>query len=345
MVRRTASIEALAKIAVRTMHIMQIDACGIWLKNRKGDLIPKVYYGIDAKCAKFLFSKENLNVMGYVLEIRSASQIYNLQKYDGKNFKNFMKQKELKSLLACPVYERGKNIGIIAVFARKKYHKFTQTEKILFSTLADEVAFAVRNEDLSNRVKTDYLNTIKAIAHILEANNKYTYGHSNKVMRYTVTICRKMKFEKKKLYLIKNAALLHDIGKIGIDNRILGKKGRLTTREWKEIKKHPMIGAEIVKYTGFLNDLAPIIECHHKRYDGNGYPNSSLKDGEIPTGAKIIAIADAYDAMTSERPYRKSPLTVAKALSEIARNAGKQFDPVLAKVFRDHIIKKTNHLK
>ncbi len=345
MVRRAASVEALARIAVRTMHIMQVDACGIWLKNKKGDLKPQVYYGIDAKCANFLFSKENLNVLGYVLEIRSSSQIFNLDRYDGKNFKNFMEQKELKSLLACPVYERGKNIGIIAVFTKNKYHKFTQTEKILFSTLADEIAFAVRNEDLSNRVKADYLNTIKAIAHILEANDKYTYGHSNKVMRYTVTICRKMRFKKKELYLIKNAALLHDIGKVGIDNRILGKKGRLTAYEWKEIKKHPVIGAEIVRHTGFLNELAPIIEHHHKRYSGGGYPNSSLKDGEIPIGARIIAIADAYDAMTSERPYRRRPLTVKMALSEIARNAGKQFDPVLAKVFRDHVIKKAIHLK
>ncbi|UCD55001.1 MAG: HD domain-containing protein [Candidatus Omnitrophota bacterium] len=340
MVKRAASREALARIAVQTMHIMQVDACGIWLKNKKGDLKPQVYYGIDAKCATSLFSRENLNVLGYVLEIRSSSQIFNLNRHDGKSFKAFMKQKGLKSFLACPVYERGKNIGIIAVFTKNKYRKFTQTEKILFSTLADEIAFAVRNEDLSNRVKADYLNTIKAIAHILEANDKYTYGHSNKVMRHTIAICRKMKFKKKELYLIKNAALLHDIGKVGIDNRILGKKGRLTVYEWKEIKKHPMLGAEIVKHTRFLNDLAPIIEYHHKRYDGQGYPDSGLKGEDIPIGARIIAIADAYDAMTSERPYRKRPLTAEMALSEIERNAGKQFDPVLTKLFRDHVIGK-----
>jgi len=338
MVKRPTSIKALARVAVKTMHIMQVDACGIWLKNKKGNLKPQIYYGMHRECANFIFSKINLSVLGYALEIKTSSQVFNLTKYDGKKFKKVMKKEKLRSMLACPIYERGRNIGIIAVFTKNKCHKFTQTEKILFSALAEEIAFAVRNESLSNRVKADYLNTIKTIAHILEANDKYTYGHSNKVMEHTIAICRKMKFKKKELYLIKNAALLHDIGKVGIDNRILSKEGSLTVHEWKEIRKHPLIGAEIVRQTGFLKDLAPIIECHHKRYDGSGYPDSSLENGEIPIGSRIIAIADAYDAMTSERPYRQEPLTMEMALREIEENAGKQFDPELVKIFRDHML-------
>lgn len=340
MVKRATSFEALSRIAVRTMHIMQVEACSIWLKNRKGDLLPQVHYGIDKKCANFLFSRENLGTLGYILKMKNSSQIFNVNKYSGNIFRNFVQNEGLKSLLACPVYARGKNIGVIAVGTKNKYHNFTQTERILFSTLAEEVAFAVRNEDLSDRVKSDYLNTIKTISHILEANDKYTYGHSNKVMRYTLNICRKMKLKKKEIYLIKNAALLHDIGKIGIDNRILSKKGRLTASEWEEIKKHPVIGAEIVMYTGFLKDLAPVIKHHHKRYDGGGYPDSGLGAGTIPVGARIIAIADAYDAMTSHRPYRKKPLTMKMALLEITKNAGSQFDPELAKIFKRYMLKK-----
>lgn len=307
MQRRTKLSDTLTGIAGRTMRIIEAEACGIWLRDERGKLTSRVYYGIKTK--------------------------YKLPKYCDKKFKNCLQEEKLKPFLAYPIFIKGRKIGMIVVYTNGKKRKPIQTEKVMFSTLAKEAAFVIRKEDMVNRIRKDYLNTIKTIAHILEANDKYTYGHSNKVMEHTVNICRRLKLEKEEFYLIKNAALLHDIGKIGIDREILNKKGILTASEWKEVKRHSLIGAEIVEQTEFLSDLAPIIEHHHEKYDGGGYPDPRVKNAKIPIGARIIAIADAYDAMTSERPYRERPLTKKIALAEIQRNAGKQFDPELVGIF------------
>jgi putative nucleotidyltransferase with HDIG domain len=157
-------------------------------------------------------------------------------------------------------------------------------------------------------------------------------------MRYSVTVCKQLKMKPREIHIVKNAALLHDIGKIGIDRGILQKEGSLTLYEWEEIKKHPIIGAEIISRTEFLEDLIPIVEHHHARFTGGGYPDPALKRSNIPLGSKIIAIADAYDAMTSVRPYRKKPLTAQTALDEIEKHAGTQFDPHLSKVFIESMI-------
>ncbi|MBL7156687.1 MAG: HD domain-containing protein [Candidatus Omnitrophica bacterium] len=335
--RNTLSNQLL-KVAIRALHIMQVDASGIWLKDKRGNLKPRVYHGIKTDFADFLFSKKNFKVLQCIAKQSRPLAIYRLSKYcRQEDFKKHLENEGLRSLLACPIFIYGRKRGIIAVGTRNRLHRFTQTDKILLSRLADEIAANIKNAELTNRTKQDYLNTIRTIAHVLEANDKYTYGHSNKVMRYAVNICKVLRLKKRQIYLIKNAALLHDIGKIGIAQSILEKEGILTLSEWEEIKKHPAIGAKIVKQAGFLDDLAPIIKHHHAKFAGGGYPDPDLKYEKIPLGAKIIAIADAYDAMTSIRAYRKKPMNLQMALEEIRRNTGTQFDPEISKAFIKHI--------
>ncbi|MBM7582759.1 putative nucleotidyltransferase with HDIG domain [Caldicoprobacter guelmensis] len=172
-----------------------------------------------------------------------------------------------------------------------------------------------------------YYQIIQTLTAAIEAKDKYTEGHSKRVEMYAEKIARKLKLPPSKIEAIKVAALLHDIGKIGIEDSILRKPHSLSLEEWEKIKQHPDIGVKILEDVDFLDDVKNLIKNHHERYDGNGYPQGS-KGEEIPIEAYIIAAADAYDALTSDRPYRKA-FTPQEALEIIRQNKGTQFHPVV----------------
>lgn len=176
-----------------------------------------------------------------------------------------------------------------------------------------------------------YIQTIEALSKSMEAKDTYTSGHASRVKEYALRLAHFMKLTDKQVQNIEKAAVLHDIGKIGIDDSILRKPSGLTGEEYEQIKLHPGIGADILKNVNFLRDISEIIRCHHERYDGKGYPKG-LKGDEISIEASILAIADVYDAMTSNRPYRSS-LDTQTALDEIKFNSGLQFNPKVANAF------------
>ena len=175
------------------------------------------------------------------------------------------------------------------------------------------------------------LNIIYALAATVDAKDHYTYGHSKKVSEYAVTLAEALGLPGDRITTIRAAALLHDIGKIGVPDSILNKEGTLTEEEWEQIKLHPQDGVEILRHVINLVNCLPAILHHHEHYDGNGYP-SSLKGEDIPAEARILAVADAYDAITSLRPYRQR-LSPQQALDELKRCAGTQFDPGLVEIF------------
>lgn len=176
-----------------------------------------------------------------------------------------------------------------------------------------------------------YLSTIQALSKSLEAKDPFTSGHSNRVEKYAVELAEAFNLSFGRIQNIKIAAALHDIGKIGINDQILNKAAKLTQEEYQHVMEHPAIGAGIICNVDFLKGITGIIKHHHERYDGTGYPDG-LKEDQIPIEACILAIADSYDAMTTDRPYRKA-LTQEKAIEEIEKNSGTQFHPVLAKEF------------
>lgn len=173
--------------------------------------------------------------------------------------------------------------------------------------------------------------TIEALIIALESKDGYTHNHSREVAKIVSRIAKEMELGEDQVFQVKFAALLHDIGKIGIPDIILNKVSKLTEEEWEVMKKHPGIGARIINLIPQLKEVAQAISLHHARWDGMGYPENISGD-EIPLGARIIAVADAFQAMTSDRPYRKS-LSFQEAVAEIRRCAGTQFDPLVVQAF------------
>jgi len=175
-----------------------------------------------------------------------------------------------------------------------------------------------------------YEGTVKALILTIDAKDHYTFDHSEHVARLSTAIADVLNLPKNVRDKLEQAAIMHDIGKIGVDEAILRKNGKLTPEEFVEMRKHPEIGATIVQQVPFLGDAVPVILYHHERFDGEGYPKG-LKGEEIPLSARIVMVADAIDAMMHDRPYRNR-LPIEKVLSELRDNAGTQFDPVIVDI-------------
>lgn len=183
----------------------------------------------------------------------------------------------------------------------------------------------------SGRIRAAFINTIRALVYALEAKDEYTSGHSQRVADISAAIARELHLPEDSIDKVVLAGLVHDIGKIGIQEAILLKPGKLTTEEYLEVQKHPEIGERIMGPVADSPDILQYIRHHHSYFDGSGYPDA-LRGYQIPLGARILAVADAYEAMTSERPYRKA-MSNEDALAELVRSKGKQFDPEVVDAF------------
>ena len=202
------------------------------------------------------------------------------------------------------------------------------------------------NQELSEtfeKLEKAYLDSIQTLRYTVEAKDPYTRGHSDRVAEYSVLIGEKLGLSEDDIKTLRVGGLFHDIGKIGIPDSILLKESKLTDDEYSEIKNHPSIGAHILCNAEVFQDIIPIVKHHHERYDGKGYPGK-LKGEDIPYFARIAAVADAFDAMTSKRTYRNSlPIDVVR--SEIEKNLGTQFDPELGKIFLNIIDNEYDKIK
>lgn len=236
------------------------------------------------------------------------------------------------TLISAPLMNRDNLVGVINCERElDKKGPFTTENLDLLDTLASQASVAIENARLYNNLLNYYFETIQALAAAIDAKDSYTHGHSRRVTDLSLGIAQVMGLSRGDVNTIRHAALLHDVGKIGISEQILLKPGRLTDEEFETIKSHPHIGAGILNSIEFLKNVCEIIEHHHERFDGRGYP-SGLKGEDIPMGARIIGVADSFDAITSCRPYRK-PLTFAEASNEILRCSGTQFDPAVVQNF------------
>jgi len=231
----------------------------------------------------------------------------------------------LRSVMCAPLVSKGTVIGLIYLDNPEKPNCFDENDVALLSALANQSATAIENSRLYEELQKAYHDSILALLNTVEAKDPYTRGHSQRTSRYSLGIAQEMKLGAEKCKEIKTAAELHDIGKIGVKDLIIGKAGALSTVEFHSIQAHVLTGENILKPIEYLNFVLPTVRHHHEHYAGTGYPDG-LKGDKIPLGARIVGVADAFDAMTTQRPYNE-PMPMKKALKELKSLRKKQFDP------------------
>ena len=186
-------------------------------------------------------------------------------------------------------------------------------------------------EEALSELEESYLATVKTLAFVVEAKDTHTRSHLDRAHDYAVALASRVAPELAQDQTLRYGFFLHDIGKIGIPERVLSKPGPLTDEEWAIMRTHPVLGAQILSPVKFLHPALPIVEAHHEKWDGTGYPRG-LKGEQIPLGARIFALVDAFDAMTSDRPYRRAK-SFEQAVDQIAAGSGTQFDPEVVRAF------------
>lgn len=230
----------------------------------------------------------------------------------------------LTQVTLVPICARDKTLGLITVGSRIK---IGEKRLGILNSIANNAAVAIENATLYENSKKYFIKTIDALIAAVEAKDKYTEGHSQRVSKYAQVIAEMLDLQREKIEDLKVAGILHDVGKIGISDNILLKPGKLTNEEYEEIKQHPIISNRILYSVGLSETTMRAIACHHERYDGKGYP-FGLSGDELDVESQIIAVADAFDAMTSNRSYRKA-LSAESAIKELIKNKGTQFGPIV----------------
>lgn len=238
---------------------------------------------------------------------------------------------QLQSCVAFPLATHKRLIGVLCVVRQKQREPFSSAELEILNVLCSQTSILIENVHLYQNIRDNYLKTIRAFALAVEAKDRYTHGHSENVMKFAVVIAKHLALPDYEIEHVKYAGLLHDIGKIGISEEILNKPGRLTDEEFAAIKSHPELGAHIIDDVPFLKALHPLVLHHHEFFDGRGYPQA-ISGNQIPFGARILAVADAFEAMTSDRPYRKS-MSIERGMEILQEERGKQFDPAVVDAF------------
>jgi HD-GYP domain-containing protein (c-di-GMP phosphodiesterase class II) len=236
-----------------------------------------------------------------------------------------------KSIMCTPLASRGEVIGVIEVLNKLDGSDFNDQDLETLTAVASIAAIAIENSRLHKFVIDGYKGTVRAFAAAIDAKDYYAHGHSRRVADYARLAGAALSLPQEELEVLEYAGILHDVGKIGTPDFILNKPGHLTVEEYSIIRKHPVLSASIIHGIPLLSSARTIVLHHHERYDANGYPEG-LKGDIIPLGARIVAVADTFDSMTSNRPYRTA-LSAEQAITELRSCSGTQFCPLAVEAF------------
>lgn len=361
----------LIKMVLRMIvQKLRVNHAGILLHDREKDTyiltvsrgtvglkVPAGFARMDSDNPLIRFFRERQDKKFFndgVLVLEEAKKILtqNIEQDARQLLERLLYQMEIfKAVVCIPSYFRDDLLGILILGNKRDEEEFLRDELDFFIALASDVAMAIRNallfEELQlelERNKRLFINTTFALAAAIDAKDHYTHGHTTRVTNICLAIARKLIkknktiFDEKFLENLHIASLLHDIGKIGIPESILNKAGPLDDEERRLMQEHPSVGLTILEPIKELQDAILGVKYHHERYDGTGYPEG-LKGEQIPLIASIIAVSDAFDAMTTDRPYRKR-LSNEETIGEIKRQGGRQFDPqvvdALVKLYQEN---------
>ncbi|MBI3074137.1 MAG: GAF domain-containing protein [Deltaproteobacteria bacterium] len=302
------------------------------LDPETGELYFEVALGEAGAKVKEVRLKRGEGIAGWVAEHNEAVLIPDCTK--DPRFAGHVDRKsefQTRNMVCVPVTIKGRMLGVLQGINKRNRRTFDEYDLNVLTMLSNEVAIAIDNAQTHEKLRRSFSQTAQALAEAIEVRDPYTGGHTKRVTDFSEAIARRLGIEEQEIENIKLSAVLHDIGKIGVEDKVLRKPGRLDDAEYDAIKKHPSYGAEILGPVEQMRSVIPGMLHHHERYDGRGYPRG-LKGDEIPESARIIAVADTFDAMASDRPYRKG-LDPEVALAEIQKCSGTQFDPRVVEAF------------
>ncbi|MBI1976542.1 MAG: HD domain-containing protein [Candidatus Omnitrophica bacterium] len=319
-------------IVLEAIHVLKTDHAALFLADRKSQ-----HLNLTAANGFNANEFNNLDLMASwerieneILSTRRPLLVNDLEK---SSFKNKL---SLKSFLAVPLQQKERLMGILIV-SNNHPGRFREEDVQILLTLANHAAIGVLNAELYQETEDLFFSIMGALAEAIDAKDTYTHGHSERVMLYSEGLAKHLALPSNQVKAVKIAALLHDVGKIGIPDAILCKEAPLTEEEYKTMQQHPAIGARIVQNILHSELIVPGIRDHHERFDGKGYPKG-IKGEDISLAGRIVSIADAFDAMTTDRTYRKK-LPIEESMKELHRCAGSQFDPKLVNGFEVYIVK------
>ena len=324
--------EVREKALKATCRLLECETATLYMVDSKtNELFFETTLGTGQLIKEIRLPIDETSLAGSVALTGRSLQINDVAK-DPRHFKKADKRAkfETRNMVVCPVINKGKVIGVLQAI-NKVDHGFITEDLQLLETLSNQVAIAIENAQLYEKQRRNFFQTAEALAEAIEVRDLYTGGHSKRVKDFSFAIGSRMGGDREMLEDVKLAAVLHDIGKIGIDDCVLRKQGKLNQQEFEVMKKHPEMGYEILKHIEDLRAVTLGMRHHHEKFDGSGYP-MGLKGEEIPLISRIIAVADTFDAITSTRPYRKGH-TGDFAIDEIREWSGRQFDPKVVKAF------------
>lgn len=311
------------------MEMSQAEAGAILLIDQQTQTLEtSAQFNISDELLPVLGKRAGNGIAGWVA--KTGKPVVIDKRIGERRFNNIIDKIDFRAAMFVPLRYNEEVFGVLGLISLTGRH-YDDSDLQPLTTLCSQASATMHNVQLFGQLKNLYYETIKAFVQAIEAKDSYTRGHSENVAEYAIAIAAKMNLSNDQIELLQTAALLHDIGKIGIKEDVLNKPDRLTPEEYDHIKEHPIISSQIINHIPMLEEVGVIIRHHHERYDGNGYPDG-LKGEAIPLGSRILAVADTFDAMTSNRTYRNAtPVETAKG--ELLKNAGTQFDPQIVGFF------------